>query len=518
MLRIGCGTNARLAGGLRASLVIVLTAAIAGAVALADEIGVDDRRVSDVGGLGNADYDAAIPRVAYNSIEHEYLVVWAADDIDSGLVDGEIEIFGQILDATTGDEVGAIDFLISHMGGIGTPDDVAWDPRVAFNSVENEYLVVWRGTEDDSGTVLGEWEVYVQRLDGATGDPIGSNQRISAMGGIGALNGFSVSGVAVAYDPERNQYLVAWSGSHNQGGQLAGELEIFVQRLDGATAAEIGVDDQRVSEMGGLGNATLDARGPAVVFNPTHDEFLVVWYGDEAELFQADDELEIFAQRLEAVTGTEVGSDDFRVSFAGANLDPDYDALDPAVAYDPVTDQYFIVWSGDDDVLPLVNDEFEIWGQLLDGATGDLVGSASRLSDMGPVGSALHGAFRPRVVWSSSDQEYLVVWDGDDDPPGDDEFEIFLQRVGGDGIERGLDDERLSSMGPDGSPEFEAWGPALAFNPSQAEALVVWVGDDDTPPLVDDEHEIYAQRWIQSDLFADDFESGDDSRWSSAFP
>jgi hypothetical protein len=511
-------TRCSLTAGARRALALLAALGAVSVPLRADQIGADDRRISDVGGLGDATYDAFRARVAYNSANHEYLVVWSADDPDRGLVDDELEICGQRLNAATGDEVGLFDFLISGMGGVGDPDDDASFPAVVYNPVENEYLVAWEGTEDDQGTIEGEYEIYVQRLDGATGDPVGTNdQRISAMGGLGnAL--YHARAPAIAFDPERNQYLVAWSGSHDQDGQVWGEFEIFVQRLDGATGAEIGLDDQRVSSMGGTGDAELDARSPAVVYNSAHAEFLVAWEGDEAALFQADEEFEIFVQRLDAATGAEVGADDFRISFAGPNLDPNYDDSDPALAYDPAADRYLAVWSGDDDTPPLIDEEYEIWSQLLEGADANLVGGAIRLSDAGPVGSFLYRAHRPRVAWGSIDGEYLVAWDGTDDPPGEDENEVFLQRVGANGFPRGIDDERLSTMGPEGSPDFGAVMPDLAFNPRHDEALVVWVGDDDTPPLVDGEHEVYSQRWIQPLLFADDFETGDTSRWSLVLP
>ena len=485
-----------------------------------DEIGIDDQRISDIGGLGNPAYGAlGRARVAYNSTDHQYLVVWTADDPDSGPVDGEYEVFGQRLDAATGVELGNFDFLVSSMGGIGDPADAAGLMTVVYNSVHDEYLVVWEGTEEDSGTVVGEWEIYVQRLDGATGAELGVNdRRISAMGGIGDL-AYDAYLPAVTYDPEHDQYLVAWSGTHNQGGQVAGEFEIFVQRLDGATAAEIGIDDQRISAAGGLGNPATLAYLPAVVYNPTHDEFLVAWSADAPGLFQADDEFEIFVQRLDALTGAELGADDSRISFAGPNLDPAFEASAPSLAYDPVDDRYLVAWYGDDDAPPLADDELEIFAQLLDGATADLYGGMRRLSDMGPAGDAAFDAFVPQVAWNGVDGEFLVVFRGDDGGAlADGEYEAYLQRVDVDGFERGIDDERMSAMGPDGSALYIASGASLAFNPRHDEALVVWVGDDDTPPLVVDEAEVYVQRWIQPLLFADGFESMDTAAWSSTVP
>jgi hypothetical protein len=48
-------------------------------------------------------------------------------------------------------------------------------------------------------------------------------------------------------------------------------------------------------------------------------------------------------------------------------------------------------------------------------------------------------------------------------------------------------------MGPDGNASFDAGNPAVAYNPSADEYLVVWEGDDDTGTLVDEEVEIFGQ-------------------------
>jgi len=50
-------------------------------------------------------------------------------------------------------------------------------------------------------------------------------------------------------------------------------------------------------------------------------------------------------------------------------------------------------------------------------------------------------------------------------------------------------------MGPDGDVYYRAWYPAVAYNSAEDEYLVVWQGDDNTAPLVDEEYEIYGQRF-----------------------
>ena len=65
---------------------------------------------------------------------------------------------------------------------------------------------------------------------------------------------------------------------------------------------------------------------------------------------------------------------------------------DPAVAYNARRNEYLVVWSGDDDTGPLVNDEFEIFAQRLT-TDGDEVGANDRrISDMGPNGGTAFSA------------------------------------------------------------------------------------------------------------------------------
>jgi hypothetical protein len=132
----------------------------------------------------------------------EYLVVWTGDD----LFDFEIEVYGQRLDAD-GAETGANDFRISDTGGTGVNPFAAFNPAVAYNPVDDEYLVVWYGNDDLGGLMDDEFEVFAQRLD-ADGLEIGDNDlRISDMGDTGdpAFDAFLSPGTpAIAHDPPGN--------------------------------------------------------------------------------------------------------------------------------------------------------------------------------------------------------------------------------------------------------------------------------------------------------------------------
>jgi hypothetical protein len=189
-------------------------------------VGANDFRISDMGPNGDTKFAALYPAVAYNGVNNEYLVAWTGDDT----TDDEYEIYGQRLAAATGAEVGANDFRISDMGPEGNPGFSGYDPEVAYNGANNEYLVAWWGDDDTAPLVKNEFEIFGQRL-AATGAEVGVNDfRISHMGPDGNTN-YGASSAAVAYSGASNEYLAVWAGVDDFAGLVAGESVIFGQRI-----------------------------------------------------------------------------------------------------------------------------------------------------------------------------------------------------------------------------------------------------------------------------------------------
>jgi len=246
----------------------------------------------------------------------------------------------------------------------------------------------------------------------------------------------------------------------------------------------------RVSQTGPDGNASFGASSPAVAHNTQANQYLAVWAGDDT----TDDEFEIWGRLLDAA-GSPLGGK-FRISDMGPDGNANFDASDPAVAYNAQANEYLVTWAGDDNTAPLVDNELEIFAQRLSASGAEIGTNDFRLSDMGPDGNANFGTFDPAVAYNAQANEYLVTWSGDDNtaPLVDDEFEIFAQRLSTAGAETGANDFRTSDMGPDGNASFDAFDPAVAYNSQANEYLVSWEGDDNTAPLVDGEFEIFAQR------------------------
>ncbi|MFQ5741001.1 MAG: hypothetical protein ACE5JX_18520 [Acidobacteriota bacterium] len=442
------------------------------------QVGDNDFRITHMGPDGDPDFDGLRPAVAYNSFGEEFLVVWMGEESRPD----QFEIYGQRVDATTGKEIGNR-FQISRAEESQNLSAVR--PDVARNSINDEYLVVWEQRDLD-GT---EAEIFGQRLD-ATGGAVGNNLQISEMGMDGEVSLRAFRPVVV-YNTSENEYLVAWTGE-----VAVDKFEIHIQRIDATSGAEVGEIDSQLTHTGDPEDTDAFASRPDLAYNPTRNEYFIVWDADPTG------EFEIFGLTLDGADSIALSPDPIRISHIGPEGDPNFYGAFSAVAYNPLQDEYLVVFEGvaDADIFT-GNLKVEIFSTRIDGSTGTPVGlDALQISNTGPEQDVLFDAFDADVAFNSLQNEYLVTWEADgvtpllESLPTDDEFEIFAQRMDGRlGVEIGGNDFRISDMGPgpDGDPDFGAFFPALAHNDGFGnEYLVVWEGDDQT----DGEFEIYGQR------------------------
>ena len=171
----------------------------------------------------------------------------------------------------------------------------------------------------------------------------------------------------------------------------------------------------------------MGGRFPALAHNGRNNEYLVVWEGDDDTGSQGEGDSEIWGQRIAGATGVELGTNDFLISSMGTDgsTSTSRSASHARVAFRPDAAEYLVVWRADDD-LPLVNDELEVFGQVVD-ASGAAVGLDDfRISDMGTDGDKWRAAQFPRVVFAGATGEYLVAWLGDD---VDDNFNMVFGQL-----------------------------------------------------------------------------------------
>ena len=453
------------------------------------EINPNDFRISHMGVDGSIDESGGQPASAYNPNNNEFLVVWHGHEDIPPVDDAEFEIWGQLVDALTGNLIGKR-FRISYMGLDGSSNYYASDADVVYNHTRQEFLVVWSG----KGSDLDDREIFVQRFVYDTNGELvkkGANTLISQ-------TFFSTDyhfEPAVAYNDNDDEYLVVWQ-VYTDFSTGTNENEIIGQRLghENNNLVEVGSDDFRISHMGPDGDSDYYGSEADVGYNNLYSEYLVVWAGTDNNGGLKKYEYEIWGNPIsgDGTLGTAK-----RLSGCGPAGNTDYDCRKPAVAYNQQLNQWLVVWEGLDQIGNPARDIYEVFGQQLVYSSGKLEEYGLddfRISSMGQEDNAPTSNMTPAVAADSN--FYLVAWSGNDNRPplAKEELEIFGQFINaGSGKEIGLDDFRISDMGPDGNKKFEADWPAVSYASGQDHFLVTWGGDDNTPPLVDDEVEIFGQ-------------------------
>lgn len=407
----------------------------------AAELGPDDFQISQ---FASAPSRTAI---AYNATDDEYLVVWAETD-------GSLEprIFGRIIDGAGAPTGGA--FTIAELGS-SDPTTGVIDPDVAWNSTDNEYVVVMAGddTPDGGGIITSTFEIYAQRVSPA-GGLIGSLTEISDMGSNDASGSYDAGEPAIAYNAARNEFLVVWEGDDDTAPLVNGETEIFGQLLT-STLGEIGADT-RISNLGDDGDTGTDARSPAVA--ALNGTYAVVWHGNDLSF-----NFEIYGQLVDAVDLTEIGGDTL-ISTDAVNDE----AYDPAIAGDPTGSGALVVWEHDNGA----GNDFEVAAAPIT-ATGGGISVGSNAVDVSGTGGALNVPQAPAVAFNAATGLYSVVWSGDHGTltgPGDNEVIHTVLDAGAAVVEA---PEVISDMTAPNSTGHPDVAPA-----SGAQYAAVWIGDD----------------------------------------
>ncbi len=435
-------------------------------------------RISQVSALG-PERDAGSPDTAYNADDKEYLVVWVGNGLSVAELRGVDEIFGRRVNASTGASVGA-DFRISNMSD-GGKDRAAYGPKVVYNNTSHEYLVVWHG-QGSPASPDAMFEIYGQRLS-RTGAEIEKDFRISTTTDLGKIMGSFVRASAhadVAWNSSNNQYLVVWDAM-GQPDEII-RTEIFGQLLN-ATGGAIG-KNFRISNTNDQG-AEFNAGLPAIAYNSTNKQYMVVWAGP----FKVKSQNEVWGQALDA-SGVLVGkgNGDFLISQMTTKIGSDRDSSAPQIAYNNSNNEYLVVFHATG--VPGVdnNNMTEVFGQRINAATRLEIGPNDfRISNT--TGGRMNGADNPRVAFNDRGLEYLIVWRGiRTDVP----FEIVGQRVSFEGseIEGDFQVSNVAAVAKDRTVNLAA----LAYDSANGEYLTVWEGDGLPGPRGRGINEIFGQR------------------------
>jgi hypothetical protein len=374
-----------------------------------DRIGIDFRISSQSD--ANKNHGANAPKVVYNATAHEYLVVWHG----SGLFDSPdkfFEVYGQRL-SRTGKAIGS-SFRISFTTDLGKVNTSfvrgSSEADVAWNSTNNEYVVIWKGIGEPEDVV--KIEIYGQRLK-TNGELLGKVFRISHTTAQG--NNFQSSSPAIAYNSRDNQYLVVWSGGFKNESQV----EVWGTGLaaDGASRTT----DFRISQATDTG-ANRRASSPRVVYANANNEYFVVFQANTLGGEGNTNVNEIFGQRIDAATLAETGANDFRVS---NTVEADTRANKPAVVFNSVAKEYLVIWRS-----IRKNAPSEIFGQRIS-AGGTEIETDFQISNITAVGKD-RSVNRSSLTYHPGTGDYFVVWQGNGLPEASaaKRTEIFGQQLG----------------------------------------------------------------------------------------
>ena len=329
-----------------------------------------------------------------------------------------------------------------------------WYPEVEYNSLDNEFMVIWRS----SGPIRDDCD------PGDTDDCTGMFHSIEAqrISPDGTLLGEMISlippnvgyknGARGAYNMFTNEYMTASPVSPSPNSR---ESEILIGRINNLGEIQSGLTSLYP---GGGGESPL----PEVIFNPVRREYLVVY--SDRNIYNAY--LNLIGFILDE-DGTPIHG-----PFPVGNQVGDFYA--PDGAYNPADDTYFIVWEDFRNVPDWLY-PCDVYGALIDAEDGSMIAEVPVIDDFA-IGEPEAGDQRVPVVAYNPDQnKFFVVWEADEMPSVDDSA-IFARYVNGDG-----------TLGPIidivDEPRQQHW-PDVVYVQEEKKFFVTWndLRNDGLPP------------------------------------
>ena len=314
-----------------------------------------------------------------------------------------------------GREAKELQLAFAAYGTVSAPGD--YNPALAYDSVNQRFLIVYGKIYDPPGPELEERDIY-GRIVSKTGNPVVPEFPI--------VNALSVAQAipAAAFDVTCQRYLVVWQDNRSTVFEIFGQWVNAAGTLEGSNFL-----------IGTTGSSV-----PQVVHDPVNQRFLVVWQqnqggkayiygkivnGDGSFLsgdiliagtssspclrFSPRAAFDPVNQRYLVVwdrfcgVGVRWTVQGRGIPADGSIVDPEFDVAAevgeilrwPAIAYDPDQKGFLVIWGKES--------SGEIQGKLLD-AFGTV------LKPSFPITSGAKAFGRPDVVYSALQARHLVVW------------------------------------------------------------------------------------------------------------
>lgn len=397
------------------------------------------------------------------------------------------------------------------------PDLQSWT-EVAYNSVSDQYLVVWEDYRTQDST---KSDIYAQLVNG-DGTLVGENFAV-------CTDTSNQYWPHVAFDPRHERYLVVFSdyrnGTLNQWGyeDWQGNYDVYGALLD-KNGNLIETPHSEADGCFGISTHEAAIHYPVVSYNDLSGAFLVVWADYRHE------NSAIYGQIVDSQGGFLAPGDpsDPAVNFAIATQPDDLNKDVPDVSYSPLVDEWLIVYAqGDMSASSVYVQRVNQQGELLkrDGSKGAeaLLVSADTKVGTDPAQPRVQfnhtaGSNMKKATTATPFCECLVVWR---QKPNND-VDLYCQRIAfysnAQAATLGLKDqasgeqtfyavaltrdgvpsEMPPSIYPLSNAENAQGAAALAFSGEDNEFFAVW-GDNRKGRL--EKADLYGQRmWIDDNM------------------
>ncbi|MCO6432329.1 MAG: hypothetical protein J5J00_15855 [Deltaproteobacteria bacterium] len=286
--------------------------------------------------------------VAYDPINNRYLVVWAMRSANRA------KIVGQFLEGTTAEKYGD-PFII----GNGFEEDplvehyLVEGSRLIYNETLQEFLVTWGGTAAYA-PFKKEVEIFAAKI--SPSGAVGPNVRISYFGpDADAL--YKVHSPDVAYNSRVGEYLFIW-GTFIHGGD---SKSLYFQRAAGSNLARLTEDNGLLIEASDAGYAGHVTRHGRIVYNAQTDEYY----------FVLSNNWNITGFRLRSADAKFMSRAELNTSGGRAESEPE---SVPGIIVRPGFSQYLVFWQGVRRTESNKSPHTYVYGQLVDAVSGQRMG------------------------------------------------------------------------------------------------------------------------------------------------
>jgi hypothetical protein len=289
--------------------------------------------------------------IAYSISSNSYLSVW--EDHHYG---ADWDIYGRLIDAN------------NNPGGFVTINNdtkPSLAPDIAYNSIANEYLVVYEYAFSST-----DHDIYAQRV-AANGNLIG--------GAVGLEVSLDYdANPAIAYNSYRNEYLIVWQ--RRVGADEFKHYDIYAKRVNSAASP--------LTAAFAIAAVTKDQTYPDVVYDTWNDQYLVAW-----QSYYSTSDLGDILGRIVSWSGGLPGSELLIGYLVNTQLYP-------RLAFNTSYGEFLVVW--EDRIGASSN--WDIRGRRVNSSGGN-IGNVIEIATAGDVVRS-----RPAVAYQGTIGEYLVAY------------------------------------------------------------------------------------------------------------